>query len=925
MKRMALPSLTAAILLALGCLLAVPRSALAQRLDGTSPAEVVGPNESVSLTPHLEVLRDPSGQLTIDQVAAPSVTGFTPGGTRTPSFGFTADAVWMRFKVRNPSAEPRSFYVQLALPGADLVDFYAPGATPGAFTVTQTGWERSDTRRPVPSADFVFPATLAGQSEATYYLRLNSDRTAIRLPLMMWDEEAFEANNRILDTLWGVLIGSLFLMAVYNFALFLRLRERNYLLLGLFAAVYSVFSFLTTDMAVAALGLQATALVWTFYPLLAAITQVTFLAFCDSFLDLPKRLPWAHRVSLGVIAATVGAVALVPLGQPTLANIAQVVIGIFITVAVPSFAVWVWRRGYKPAGYFFLAMLFPLFASTVVNLGRLGAGTWEPWYALLSPAGILALIVISSFVMADQINELRRDASRNARRLGEYLDAIPVGVAVYDAAQRPIYVNDATTTLMRSQERPSVNYAVARRRSPSYIAGSDRLYPDEKLPLFQALRGQNASADDLELEVAGKRVALEVWARPLKDEHGDVEAVVSTFLDISERRAREAELAAYRNHLEELVDERTEAERYEREVAQALQETAAALASTLDIEAVVDIILQQLGRVTRYRGAMLSLLEAHELVVVDANGLCSVALSWREPVDAGLPPVAALQAAQERICHQWMPSANGALQAPRMVGVPLINKGQALGVLAVVRDETDPGFADDGHLIRAFADQAATAVTNARLYHQAKLVAAAEEREQLARELHDAVTQTLCSANLLTNTALGLWADAPPAARQPLEDVQWMLTGAVAEMRALLLELRPWALAASPIEAILPPLFEAFTGRTHVPVDLSTDIRKADPLDEDVKIAVYRIAQETLNNIAKHAEAGRVTARLVRHPGHLRLTIADDGRGFDPDAVTSEHMGLDIMRERAEEAHLALTITSGLGCGTKVRVEWNEP
>lgn len=924
MKRSALLALAAAIPLALGCLLAPPRPALAQRPGGAPPAEVVGPGESLSLNPHLEVLRDPGAGLTIQQVSDPAFAGFMPNGGQTPGFGFTSDAAWARFTLRNPSAEARSVYVQLALPGAGLVDFYRPGSTGGAFAATATGWERVAAPRPVRSADFVFPATLPAQSEATYYLRVAGDRTAVRLPIMLWDEEAFEASNRSLDTLWGVIIGGLLLIAAYNFALFVRLRERNYLLLALFAACYGVFTFLTTDMAFLWLGLSGTAVIWRFYPLLSTVALLTFLAFCDSFLELPKRLPWAHWATISLAALSLVVLALVPLGLTPFANIALVVAGLFTSVIVPVFAFLIWRQGFKPAGYFFLAMLLPLLASTVVGLGRLGAANWEAWYVFLSPAVTLMVIIIISLVMADQINGLRRDASRSARRLGEYLDAIPVGVAVYDAAQRPIYINDATTNLIESQVAPNVEYVLARQVFPSYVAGSDHPYPDEKLPLFRALQGVEANADDLEIEVAGKRVALEVWSRPLKDEHGAVESVVSTFLDITERREREAELDAYRTHLEALVDERTQSERRQREVAEALQETASALASTLDTDAVVEVIMGQLSRVTPYCGAMLALLDSHDLVVVDAQGICAAALHRRERLAPGAPSANTLQAAQVQLWRELTPAMNGAAPTRRLVSVTLTNKDQVFGTLAIVREAEDDVSAEDLHLLRAFGDQAATAVANARLHTQAQVAAVAEEREQLARELHDAVTQTLCSANLLTTTALGLWADAPPTARQPLEDVQWMLTSAVAEMRALLLELRPWALAASPIEAILPPLFEAFTGRMHIPVAFTTDIAATDPLPEDVKLAIYRIAQETLNNIARHAEANRVTAHLVRRPGFVRLSIADDGVGFDPGAVTSDHMGLEIMRERAAAAHLALSIASRPGGGTQVRVEWSE-
>ncbi|MFN8485783.1 MAG: 7TM-DISM domain-containing protein [Anaerolineae bacterium] len=924
MKRNRIFALAAAVALMLAVGFLVPSVARAQRPAGAPPFDREVSTTPLSLNPYLEILRDPTGQLTIDQVAAPSFTGFAPNGPTTPNFGFTGDAVWARFTMQNASDHARDYYVQLAAPGVRFVDFYTPGSEPGVFSAAYAGWDRTTEPRRVPSASSVFPLKIPAQSETTYYVRVASDVGPVQLPLTLTGEEAFEASNRTLDTLNGALIGGLLLMATYGLVMFVRLRERNYLRLAAFSAVFGVFYFSTSDIAAVWFGSSRLAIFWQQLPLLTAATLVTYLVFCDAFLELSTRLRWAHRITRGMMALCAITLVFVPLGLSRLASMIEVVIGLFITVAVPVFALWVWRLGYKPAGYFFVVMLLPLIANALVNVGRLGGIAWEPWYALIGPSSALALIFISALVMADRINEMGRDATRNARRLGEYLDAIPVGVAVYDATQQAIYINAAAEDLTgtRSRPQPRSTYVEATEMFPAYVAGAETLYPYGKLPLIQALAGQSASADDMEIEVHGQRIALEAWARPLRDESDAVEAVVTTFLDITERRHREAELEAYRYHLEELVDERTEAERHEREIAEALQHTATALASSLNMEGVVEIVLQQLSRVTAYKGALVALLDNHDLIVVGANGLCAPALRHREPMAAQASAAEVLRAARERLCDQFLPPTNGATTQPGVLDVPLVNQGQTLGVLVVVTDATEGAVADNDNVIQAFADQAALAVANARLYRQARLAAAAEEREMLARELHDAVTQTLCSANLLAGTALGLWADAPPAARRPIEDVQWLLNGAVAEMRTLLLELRPWALAASPLEAILPPLFDAFTGRTHVPVDFCMDIDASLPAPEDVAIAVYRIAQETLNNIDRHAGATCVTAHLYRRPGCVRLSIRDDGRGFDPAAVTSDHMGLDIMRERAEEASLALTLTSRPGEGACLRVEW---
>jgi signal transduction histidine kinase len=148
-----------------------------------------------------------------------------------------------------------------------------------------------------------------------------------------------------------------------------------------------------------------------------------------------------------------------------------------------------------------------------------------------------------------------------------------------------------------------------------------------------------------------------------------------------------------------------------------------------------------------------------------------------------------------------------------------------------------------------------------------------------------------------------------------------VVLGALAEMRALLFELRPAALEDASLGVLLTQLGDALRGRTRIPVEVLVE---GEPqLPSDVKIGLYRIAQEAFNNIARHADAANVTVALQDLPGRVVLTIQDEGRGFEPDAVPSECMGLRIMRERAEGIGAELVVESELDRGSKVAVTWN--
>lgn len=207
--------------------------------------------------------------------------------------------------------------------------------------------------------------------------------------------------------------------------------------------------------------------------------------------------------------------------------------------------------------------------------------------------------------------------------------------------------------------------------------------------------------------------------------------------------------------------------------------------------------------------------------------------------------------------------------------------------------------------------------------HQTMEQRVAAERSRLARDLHDAVTQTLFSTSLIAEVLPRLWDKDPDEGRLRLEEIRELTRGALAEMRTLLLELRPVALEYTEIEDLLRQLIEAFRGRARLPVSL--EVEQAHTLPLDVRVAVYRIAQEALNNIAKHAAASQVSVSLTADHGFAHLEVNDDGKGFESPPDGSEHLGMGIMQERAEGVGGSLEITSRPGEGTCVTFRWQDP
>jgi PAS domain S-box-containing protein len=235
-----------------------------------------------------------------------------------------------------------------------------------------------------------------------------------------------------------------------------------------------------------------------------------------------------------------------------------------------------------------------------------------------------------------------------------------------------------------------------------------------------------------------------------------------------------------------------------------------------------------------------------------------------------------------------------------------------------------PLFDDNGRLREILCvgmDHTKQKITEEMLTQQAREQATAEERNRLARDLHDAVSQTIFSASLISDVLPRLWERDEKEGRKRLEEVRQLTRGALAEMRTLLLELRPDSLVEAELEYLLKQLGESITGRSRVPVTVNVTGRCNVPVE--VKVGLYRIAQEALNNVAKHAGAKEAFIDLTCKPGKVALQVTDNGKGFNVRGIPPNSLGLNIMRERAREIKARLSIKSRPEMGTTIKIIWN--
>lgn len=253
------------------------------------------------------------------------------------------------------------------------------------------------------------------------------------------------------------------------------------------------------------------------------------------------------------------------------------------------------------------------------------------------------------------------------------------------------------------------------------------------------------------------------------------------------------------------------------------------------------------------------------------------------------------------------------------ISVPVRDTERMLGVFGVSFLQRHVFTDGERRLYTALADRAAVAIQNAELYEKAQHAASLEERQRLARELHDSVSQALYGIALGTRTARLRIDENPSTAVEPIEYVAALAEAGLAEMRALIFELRPESLETEGLVAAIEKQIASTRARHQLAID--TELMEEPDCRIDIKEALYRITQEALQNVIKHASATRATVELVRNDGALRLIVTDDGRGFDPSLEFPGHIGLHSMPERAAKLGGSVIVESNLGTGTRVVAE----
>ena len=363
---------------------------------------------------------------------------------------------------------------------------------------------------------------------------------------------------------------------------------------------------------------------------------------------------------------------------------------------------------------------------------------------------------------------------------------------------------------------------------------------------------------------------------------------------------------------------------------ESLNEIGTALASEIELEPLLGLVARRLRELVRARLVLIALPQGGAMTVAAAEGDETQGIAGARLELGGSKAGRVLQRGRSERVDSVLDDPEVDQLAARQLGVrsalyvPLIARGRAIGVLiAHDREGSSPAFSDDDlRLAESLADRAAVAVDLSERVGRdalARVVKAQElERKRLARELHDETGQALTSILLgLKPLEQSARTDEERAAMASLRE---LVVSTLRDVRRLAVELRPSALDDFGLATAVERLADTFRDSTGMRVDVETQLGEV-RLPPEVETALYRIVQEALANIVKHAEATHVSILLTRKDFSVAAVVEDDGKGFDETDTGDDVLGIVGMRERVGLVGGRLAIESGSGSGTTVAAE----
>ena len=810
----------------------------------------------------LDILADPGGDLTIKDVTSPNYAArFSPSKVEVPNYGFTNSAYWVRFQLLNESQQNTMWLLEMGFANMQYIDLYSPLAGSEGFTAKQTGALRPVSSRDVLDPNFVFKLTVPQSSSETFYMRIQSG-TSMTVPLTLWTQEEFTNHSQQLHMLYWLFFGAIFALLVYHLFLLFILRDASYLffvilLTSLLVIELSYSSYLETYLFPGLYQLRSIYYPWSF-----SLVMTSIILFSDTFLELKSRLPKLHLVNIAFVA--VWGVLILATPFVSFHNIAVISVPWAVVSLILTFMAGVlsWKQGYHPTRFFMIAWFGLLAGFILLLFVRLGIAPSTFFSENLLLFGILWMAVCWSIALADRINLLKSEKEEatlevqaGEARYGQLVETMNDGLGVIDQDGRYTYVNHRLAEMIGLPPEEIVGHSMA-----------EFVIPEDKQTVLDQLAkrksGITAAYELTWRRKDGSDLVTTVSPRPVFGADQQFQGSFAVVTDITER------VQASRL-LEQRVLDRT------RQLS-TLLEISHEITTTQSLDDILRRILEQLKTIVDYRLSAI-------LIFEEANW--NIKASWpvnlekkielqltteqkhilSQELEPGKPILLNHSVDQDALTNVFQPLSDQLSKVfhtddCNWLGIPLSGKDHLIGLFILGCEAQNDVSDDPVKVAQAFGNQAAIVIENHQLLDQVQAAAAAEERNFLAQDLHDSVTQTLFTASVLAEVTPRIWDRDQGIARKNMEMLNTLIRGALAEMRSLLFELRSAGLRNQTLGQLLNTISEAGRARTRAAVTLSINADLT--LPENVAIAFYRIAQEALNNAINHAEATQINISL---------------------------------------------------------------
>jgi PAS domain S-box-containing protein len=513
--------------------------------------------EKYSLGTYLEILRDSSGDLTIEDVTSKAFQDqFFQSQVDTPNFGYQDAPYWARFRVQNDEEVNSNWFLVLGFRNMHYMDLYVPDPASGTYSLIKSGVLRAQENPNVLFDKISFDLDISPGMTQTYYIRFQSE-ASMTLPLTLMSPEAF-AEHVLVDQLGsGAFYGILLIMVVYNAILYALIKEKVYLHLFLFSLSAVVFFILYHPIIFRIIPNIPPKLATSALSVVLGLFIISLVMFVDTYLELKITHPKIHlsaNLIMFVFLITSIAALFVQYRVITIIQLILISITLISIFVLNLFLSW---QGNRPAKLLLGSLIVFLIGAILGVLARLGIIASNIITEEFIRFGLIWMVAFWSLALADRMNILiteeesaRRQITENERRMVQYLDSLPVGVVVYDGDGQPRYFNRQSHQIlhqsgieMNADPFPHNSMVGTHDTSNFLITESEITDFLDQLPVRLAIQqGTSAYFDNIEIDLGDAVIPVEVWSNPLLDETGKISGTVVAFQNIQDRLNQEEQL-----------------------------------------------------------------------------------------------------------------------------------------------------------------------------------------------------------------------------------------------------------------------------------------------------------------------------------------------------------------------------------------------